>query len=124
MNTSTRLRRRSRWSEQVEDECARQGLQLTPLRRRILSILGESAGPLGAYAIIEKLSKSEGKQIAPPTVYRTLDFFWKMASCTRSRAGMFLLAASTLVMFISACCCCARNAVEARNLRILRLTIS
>jgi Fur family transcriptional regulator, zinc uptake regulator len=75
MNTSTRLRRRSHWSEQVEDECARQGLQLTPLRRRVLSILGESAGPLGAYAIIEKLSKSEGKQIAPPTVYRTLDFF-------------------------------------------------
>jgi Fur family zinc uptake transcriptional regulator len=62
------------WAEQVEAVCARQGLQLTPLRRRVLSIFGESGGPLGAYAIIEKLSKVEGKQIAPPTVYRTLEF--------------------------------------------------
>ena len=65
----------NRWSEQVESVCAREGLQLTPLRRRVLSILGASPGPLGAYAIIEKLSKVEGKQIAPPTVYRTLEFF-------------------------------------------------
>ena len=63
------------WPVQVEAVCARKGLQLTPLRRRVLSILDESAGPLGAYAIIEKLSKVEGKAIAPPTVYRTLEFF-------------------------------------------------
>jgi Fur family zinc uptake transcriptional regulator len=68
-------RGQARWPAQVEDICARQGLQLTPLRRRVLSILGESAGPLGAYAIIDKLSKVEGKPIAPPTVYRTLEFF-------------------------------------------------
>jgi Fur family zinc uptake transcriptional regulator len=63
------------WPQQVEAVCARQGLLLTPLRRRVLSILGDSPSPLGAYAIIEKLSKAEGKQIAPPTVYRTLEFF-------------------------------------------------
>ena len=51
------------------------GLQLTPLRRRVLAILSESGEPLGAYAIIDRLSKLEGKQIAPPTVYRTLEFF-------------------------------------------------
>jgi Fur family zinc uptake transcriptional regulator len=62
------------WTEKVEAVCARQGLQLTPLRRRVLSIFGESLAPLGAYAVIEKLSKVEGKQIAPPTVYRTLEF--------------------------------------------------
>lgn len=66
---------RKDWSDQVEESCARQSLQLTPLRRRVLSILGERGGPLGAYAIIEKLSQIEGKQIAPPTVYRTLEFF-------------------------------------------------
>ena len=75
MKASANRRSPSGWSEQVEAVCTRQGLQLTPLRRRVLSILGESPGPLGAYAIIEKLSKAEGKQIAPPTVYRTLDFF-------------------------------------------------
>lgn len=65
----------SQWAKQVEDACASKGLQLTPLRRRVLSILSENREPLGAYAIIERLSKLEGKQIAPPTVYRTLDFF-------------------------------------------------
>ena len=63
-----------RWQEQVESVCARQGLHLTPLRRRVLTILSESAAPLGAYAIIDQLSRREGKQIAPPTVYRTLEF--------------------------------------------------
>jgi len=50
------------WRGQVESACAREGLQLT-------------AGPLGAYAIIDRLSQLEGKPIAPPTVYRTLEFF-------------------------------------------------
>lgn len=63
------------WSQRVEDVCACKGLQLTPLRRRVLSILNDSGAPLGAYAIMEKLSKIEAKPIAPPTVYRTLDFF-------------------------------------------------
>ena len=30
--------------------------------------------PLGAYAIIQKLSESQNRIVAPPTVYRTLDF--------------------------------------------------
>jgi Fur family zinc uptake transcriptional regulator len=63
------------WQGQVERACSRQGLHLTPLRRRVLAILAESSAPLGAYAIIEQLSRREGKQIAPPTVYRTLEFF-------------------------------------------------
>lgn len=75
MGTAAKSRKAESWPAQVEDLCARRGLQLTPLRRRVLSILDESAGPLGAYAIIEKLSKVEGKAIAPPTVYRTLEFF-------------------------------------------------
>jgi Fur family transcriptional regulator, zinc uptake regulator len=48
------------WASQVKDACLRHGAQLTPL---------------GAYAILEELSRREGKQVAPPTVYRTLDFF-------------------------------------------------
>jgi Fur family zinc uptake transcriptional regulator len=64
----------STWAAQVEEVCARDGAQLTPLRRRVLDIFSESRGPLGAYAILEELSRREGKQVAPPTVYRTLDF--------------------------------------------------
>jgi Fur family zinc uptake transcriptional regulator len=63
------------WASQVEGACLRQGAQLTPLRRRILDIFSGSPAPLGAYAILEELSRREGKQVAPPTVYRTLDFF-------------------------------------------------
>ena len=65
----------ARWQGQVESACARQGLQLTALRRQVLNILAGSAAPLGAYAIIDQLSRREGKPVAPPTVYRTLDFF-------------------------------------------------
>jgi Fur family zinc uptake transcriptional regulator len=63
------------WTKQVRAACASQGLQMTPLRLSVLAILGESPAPLGAYAIIEALSKREGKPIAPPSVYRTLEFF-------------------------------------------------
>jgi Fur family zinc uptake transcriptional regulator len=63
------------WQGQVKDACARKGLHLTPLRQQVLTILAESAAPLGAYAIIDQLSRREGKPVAPPTVYRTLEFF-------------------------------------------------
>ena len=62
------------WAARVEQTCAREGVRLTPLRRRVLDVFSESAAPLGAYAILEELSRREGKQVAPPTVYRTLDF--------------------------------------------------
>jgi Fur family zinc uptake transcriptional regulator len=45
------------------------------LRRQILAILADAPAPLGAYAIIEELSRTQHKAVAPPTVYRTLDFF-------------------------------------------------
>ncbi len=63
------------WPRKVERDCAAKGLQLTPLRQSVLAIVGESPAPLGAYQIIEALSRHERKAIAPPTVYRTLDFF-------------------------------------------------
>jgi Fur family zinc uptake transcriptional regulator len=63
------------WQGQVESACDSEGLHLTPLRRQVLTILAESSAPLGAYAIIDQLSRREGKPVAPPTVYRTLDFF-------------------------------------------------
>ena len=62
------------WAARVEEACRRDGVQVTPLRKRVLDIFSESAAPLGAYAILEALSRREGKQVAPPTVYRTLDF--------------------------------------------------
>jgi len=66
---------RRQWARQVEKHCGDRGLQLTPLRRQVLAILARAPAPLGAYAIIEALSRDQGKPVAPPTVYRTLEFF-------------------------------------------------
>ncbi|MHA6560273.1 Fur family transcriptional regulator [Pseudomonas fragariae (ex Marin et al. 2024)] len=54
--------------------CARQGLRLTALRRRVLELVWQSHKPLGAYDILAVLSEEDGRRAAPPTVYRALDF--------------------------------------------------
>jgi Fur family zinc uptake transcriptional regulator len=63
------------WAARVELSCLRQGFHLTPSRRQVLDIFSDSVSPLGAYAILEEMSQRGGKQVAPPTVYRALDFF-------------------------------------------------
>lgn len=65
---------RAGWLSRVEGLCAERGLQLTALRRRVLGLLAESSAPLTAYGLIDELARLEGRQVAPPTVYRTLDF--------------------------------------------------
>lgn len=57
---------------QAEAICARRGLRLTELRRRVLETVWESHAPVGAYEILERLA--HGRRMAPPTVYRTLEF--------------------------------------------------
>lgn len=55
------------------DLCERRGLRLTDLRRRVLELVWQSHAPIGAYQILEHLAASRGR-VAPPTVYRALDF--------------------------------------------------
>lgn len=57
----------------AEQLCARRGVRLTALRRRVLEIILGSDRPLGAYAILDAL-RDDGRSGAPPTVYRALDF--------------------------------------------------
>jgi len=57
----------------AEEVCARRGLRLTRIRRRVLEIIWSSHKPVGAYDILEELGR-DGKRPAPPTVYRALDF--------------------------------------------------
>lgn len=54
--------------------CNRHGLRLTPIRKRVLELVWQSHRPLGAYEILAQLSETGGRQVAPPTVYRALDF--------------------------------------------------
>ena len=53
--------------------CAQNGARLTNLRRRVLELVWTSHAPVGAYDLLERLSKDQGRT-APPTVYRALDF--------------------------------------------------
>lgn len=54
--------------------CARHGVRLTALRKRVLELVWQSHKPLGAYDILAVLSEEDGRRAAPPTVYRALDF--------------------------------------------------
>jgi Fur family zinc uptake transcriptional regulator len=62
------------WLGQIEKICVERGAQITPLRRAILEILARSDGPIGAYALMDELSHVQQRSVAPPTVYRTLEF--------------------------------------------------
>lgn len=60
--------------ESAEEVCAQRGVRLTPLRKRILELVWQSHKPLGAYDILDQLSREDGRRAAPPTVYRGLEF--------------------------------------------------
>lgn len=59
--------------QSAEVLCAERGVRLTPIRKRVLELVWASHRPLGAYAILDKLTE-EGHKPAPPTVYRALEF--------------------------------------------------
>jgi Fur family zinc uptake transcriptional regulator len=58
---------------QAAASCQARGVQLTELRRQVLRLILESAQPIGAYALLDRL-KEQRRGAAPPTVYRALDF--------------------------------------------------
>lgn len=57
----------------ADEVCTERGLRLTPTRKRVLELIWTRHAPIGAYDILGQLSK-EGRQDAPPTVYRALSF--------------------------------------------------
>ncbi len=68
-----RTRALDRRLDQAAELCRARGQSLTPLRRRVLEIVVEAGRPLGAYDVIDILAQERGR-VAPPTVYRSLDF--------------------------------------------------
>ncbi|GAA5315952.1 MAG: zinc uptake transcriptional repressor Zur [Candidatus Pelagadaptatus aseana] len=54
--------------------CQEKGARLTALREQVLKIVWQSHKPLGAYAVMDILAEQDTRRIAPPTVYRALDF--------------------------------------------------
>lgn len=58
----------------AETVCEARGVKLTPMRSQVLTLLAESARPLGAYDLIDRVAGEDGKRPAPITIYRALDF--------------------------------------------------
>ncbi len=56
----------------ASEACARQGAQLTELRRLVLRLVLEAEGPSTAYQLLDRLG--ETRRCVPPTIYRALDF--------------------------------------------------
>ncbi|WP_366553231.1 Fur family transcriptional regulator [Aquibaculum sediminis] len=59
--------------QEAEQLCRDRGAQLTPVRRRVLELVWSEHRPQGAYELLEQLQAERGR-VAPPTVYRALDF--------------------------------------------------
>jgi len=59
--------------DRAEALCARRKVRLTDLRRSVLAVLWEDHRPISAYDILHRLNADGGK-VAPPAVYRALDF--------------------------------------------------
>jgi len=57
----------------AEEYCTDSGLNLTPIRRKVLEILLQEHRAIGAYTILEQLRKA-GFSSQPPVAYRALDF--------------------------------------------------
>lgn len=63
--------------------CRARGAQVTPLRQAVLTALWTAQRPLGAYDLRDQLAKEAGRQIAAPSIYRTLDFLCKHGVAAR-----------------------------------------
>lgn len=59
--------------EEADTLCQRRGVRLTAQRRQVLHILCAARRPLGAYEILDAM-RDGSRPLAPPTVYRALDF--------------------------------------------------
>ena len=58
----------------AEELCTASKARLTPTRKSVLQLLWQSHQPLGAYQLQDQLSVLTGKSIAPPTIYRAIEF--------------------------------------------------
>jgi Fur family transcriptional regulator, zinc uptake regulator len=51
----------------------RRGQELAPMQSLVLAILSERGKPLGAYDLIDEVTRQVGRPIRPPSVYRSID---------------------------------------------------
>lgn len=79
----------------AETLCARNGVQLTELRREVLALILQARAPLTAYQLLDQL-KSTRKSAVPPTIYRALEFLMENRLVHRiERLNAFMPCAET-----------------------------
>ena len=59
----------------AKQSCQAQGVRFTPLREQVFRLVLQAKAPIGAYELLAQLQEQQkDKCLAPPTVYRSLDF--------------------------------------------------
>lgn len=97
--------------------CERRGVRLTELRQRVLELVWQSHAPAGAYQIMEMLAEERGR-VAPPTVYRALDFLAEQGLVHRLDSLSAFVGCASPDAPHKACfliCRSCRNAVEVHD---------
>lgn len=59
---------------EAENLCRQNGARFTDMRRTVFEFLLERRAPVTAYDLLAALQRQLDKPLAPPTVYRALDF--------------------------------------------------
>jgi Fur family zinc uptake transcriptional regulator len=62
----------------AHDLCIEQNARMTTTRESVLRLLWQSHRPLGAYQLQDQLAELLNKPIAPPTVYRAIEFLLQL----------------------------------------------
>ena len=60
--------------DRAHEICENANVRLTSTREAILKLLWQSHQPLGAYQLQLQLTKVADKPVAPPTIYRAIEF--------------------------------------------------
>ena len=75
---ATTPRLAAKWRKLAEARCAAADERLTPARLAAYAELLASGRPVSAYELIALLEDRQQRKIAPPTVYRHLDFLMRV----------------------------------------------
>jgi len=110
--------------EAADALCRKRGLPFTAPRRSVLEILLKQTRPIGAYDVLRKMQERAGRRIAPPTVYRALDFLSEQGFISKIESkNLFVSCAHTnhphaCVFFICDNC---GSAIEVENRKLEKL---
>ena len=94
----------------IEKLAAQRDIELTPVRKHVLSILAAESRPVGAYELMSQIQLKMGRAMTPPTIYRTLDYLiaHRMVAKIESLKAFILSARSedeTGQIFLICRCC-------------------